>query len=618
VIIVDYKKLGLRVGLEIHQQINSGAKLFCRCPITRSEQMPIEIRRKLRAVPGELGDVDPAALQEFLRNRTFVYRANHESSCLVEIDEQPPLMMNEKALRTALQMCKLLHCHILDEIHVMRKTVVDGSAVSGFQRTALVGIGGYVEGAFGRIGIQTLMLEEDAATPVTKGAGYVEYRLDRLGIPLIEIATDSSINSPQMAKDVAEHIGLLLRSADVVRGIGSIRQDINVSIEQGARIEIKGFQELDKIPDVVQNEINRQVSLIEIRDELKKRGFREIKSTPVDVTRIFDNTKSNFIRKIIDSHGFVFALVLPKFSGLLKKMCGDRTFGKELSAYAESYGLGIIHSDEQLEKYSLAMEFQMVKAELKAGTEDLVLISAGHDKVALANALTLIVSRANNCIRGVPEETRVADGLGSRYTRPLPGSGRLYPESDVPPVRITKELRAIETPKTLMEKQEETVSELTKRGMKESVARSVVTLRNVSSEEIKTVEEFSKKFPKVDPNLIARMVVEMPKEIKARFRIDTAGLGREIYFRLLTSLNKQEVSGDAVLFILVDHLTGKNIDEAIAKYKIITDVELRRIIKNVVAANKGKKESVLMGLVMEKVRGRASGEKVSKILKEMI
>ena len=204
---MDYKKLGLRVGLEIHQQLNSGTKLFCRCPIMRSEDFPIEVRRKLRAVPGELGDVDPAALQEYLKNRTFVYRANSESSCLVEMDEDPPKPVNEKALRLGVQICKLLHCHILDEVHVMRKTVVDGSSVSGFQRTALIGIGGYIEGNFGgatgRVGVQTVMLEEDAATPIIKGDGFVEYRLDRLGIPLVEIATDSSISSPQMTKHVA-------------------------------------------------------------------------------------------------------------------------------------------------------------------------------------------------------------------------------------------------------------------------------------------------------------------------------------------------------------------------------------------------------------------------------
>jgi len=615
---MDYKKLGLKVGLEIHQQLNSGTKLFCRCPIMRSEEFPIEVRRKLRAVPGELGDVDPAALQEYLKNKTFVYKINQESSCLVEADEDPPKPMNEKALRTAIQICKLLHCHIFDEVHVMRKTVVDGSSVSGFQRTALIGTGGYIEGNFGKVGIQTIMLEEDAATPIAKSEGIVEYRLDRLGIPLVEIATTSEINSPQMAKEVAEHIGLLLRSTDVLRGIGSIRQDINISIESGARIEIKGFQELEKIPDVIINEVNRQIALLEIRDELKKRGFKEVKSAPADVTNIFRNTKSNIIRRVIDSHGLVYALLLPKFAGLLRKPAGDRTFGKELSSYAEVYGLGIIHSDEDVNRYNLGFEFQKLKTEMKAGSEDLILITAGTDKTKIENALFLLIARCNECIHGVPEETRTADGEGSKYTRPLPGSGRLYPESDIPPIRMTKELLSIETPKTLMEKQEEMIDALKKRGMKESIAKALVTFKAISNEEIKLVETYAKMFPKVDVNVIAKMIIEMPKEIKTRFKLDASNIENQTYVTVLDAINKGEIPPDSVLYILVEHLAGQTLETAIAKYKVVTERELRKIIKDVVSANKGKKESVLMGLIMQKVRGRVDGELVVKILREMM
>jgi len=615
---MDYGKLGLRVGLEIHQQISSGTKLFCRCPIKKSEEFPIEIRRKQRAVPGELGDVDPAALQEFLKNKVFIYKASTESSCLVETDEDPPKELNEKALRTAIQMCKLLHCHILDEVHVMRKTVVDGSAVSGFQRTALIGIGGYVEGAFGKIEIKTVTIEEDSATPIAKGDGHVEYRLDRLGIPLIEIATDSSISSPQMAKEVAEHIGLLLRSTDVMRGIGTIRQDVNISIENGARIEIKGFQELDKIPRVVENEVNRQLGLLEIKEELKKRGFRAVKTAPVDVTKIFANTKSNSMRKAIDNHGLVFALLLPKFAGLLKKQCGDRTFGKELSNYAAAYGLGIIHSDEETGKYGLGWEFNALKKERKQGQEDLILITAGYSKANMENALSLIINRCNQCTAGVPEETRSADGEGSKYARPLPGSGRLYPESDVPPIRITKELRSVETPKTLMEKQDEHIKTLTGRGMKESVAKAVTAYKNLRGDEVKTIEEFSKKYRNVDPNVVAKMIIEMPKEIKTRFKLDPSTITRETQTTILNELNKGTIPPDSVLFILVDHLTGQTLGNAISKYRTLTDAELRRIIKKVVEKNKGQKESALMGIIMKEVRGKASGEKISKILREML
>jgi glutamyl-tRNA(Gln) amidotransferase subunit E (EC 6.3.5.7) len=63
---------------------------------------------------------------------------------------------------------------------------------------------------------------------------------------------------------------MILRSTGKVkRGLGTIRQDINISIREGARVEIKGVQELDLIAEVVRREVCRQVSLLEIREELK-------------------------------------------------------------------------------------------------------------------------------------------------------------------------------------------------------------------------------------------------------------------------------------------------------------------------------------------------------------
>jgi glutamyl-tRNA(Gln) amidotransferase subunit E len=267
---MDYSKLGLKVGLEIHQQLNSGSKLFCRCPLVKAEDFPLEIRRKMNPVQSELGEDDPAALFEYLRNRTFIYKANTNSSCLIEMDESPPLPVNENALKMVVQLSKLMNCKLVDEIYFMRKTVIDGSAVSGFQRTGLIATDGFIETSFGRLGVQTISLEEDSAPALSKGES-IEYRLDRLGTPLIEIATDPDIHTPGQAKEAATIIGTLLRSVYVVRGIGSIRQDVNISITGGSRVEIKGFQELDKIPELVENEVKRQSFLVEVKNELKKR-----------------------------------------------------------------------------------------------------------------------------------------------------------------------------------------------------------------------------------------------------------------------------------------------------------------------------------------------------------
>ena len=281
---IDYKKLGFKCGLEIHQQLE-GKKLFCSCPTINSDAEPdVKFERRLRAVAGETGEIDIAAKHEMQKGKKFIYEADSEDTCLVEYDEEPPHQLNTEALETTIKVALLLNSKIVDEIQIMRKTVVDGSNVSGFQRTALVATDGYIDTSLGRIGIPTVCLEEEAAQKLEEKDSYVRYRLDRLGIPLIEIATDSNIKSSEHAKETAAYIGMVLRSVEgVKRGLGTIRQDVNVSIEKGARTEIKGFQDLRSIPKVIDYEIHRQLSAI---SEGKKLG-REVRKAEADFTTSF-------------------------------------------------------------------------------------------------------------------------------------------------------------------------------------------------------------------------------------------------------------------------------------------------------------------------------------------
>ncbi|MDP6294354.1 MAG: Glu-tRNA(Gln) amidotransferase subunit GatE, partial [Candidatus Woesearchaeota archaeon] len=251
----------MKCGIEIHQELE-GKKLFCQCPTQLNDDPPEStFVRKLRAVKGETEEVDVAAAHEQKKDKEFVYEFLEDNACLVEMDEAPPRQLNQEALETSITISRLLNCTIVDAAQVMRKTVVDGSNTSGFQRTSLIGRNGWIEVDGKKIGIQTVVLEEDAARIIDTKDKTTHYRLDRLGIPLLEIATDPDITSPKQCKAVAEAIGSLLRSVKVKRGIGTIRQDINVSIPGGARVEIKGAQDLSKVTDLCNNEISRQQGL---------------------------------------------------------------------------------------------------------------------------------------------------------------------------------------------------------------------------------------------------------------------------------------------------------------------------------------------------------------------
>ena len=269
---LDYKKLGFKCGIEIHQQLE-GKKLFCECLTSNiREGSDIEFSRKLRAVIGETGFVDKAAAEETLKSKTFNYIGNSKDVCLVEMDEEPPHPINEEAVKTALIVANLLNAKVVDEIQVMRKTVVDGSNTSGFQRTALVAYDGYIETSKGKVRIPTLFLEEEACQRVKEDKNSVIYRLDRLGIPLLEIATEPDIIDNEHAKETAEKIGMILRSTGKMkRGIGTIRQDVNVSIKRRNRVEIKGFQDLKSMPLVIENEVKRQQKLNKKEDSHVRR-----------------------------------------------------------------------------------------------------------------------------------------------------------------------------------------------------------------------------------------------------------------------------------------------------------------------------------------------------------
>ncbi|MFW6231294.1 MAG: Glu-tRNA(Gln) amidotransferase subunit GatE, partial [Nanoarchaeota archaeon] len=431
---MDYKKLGLKCGLEIHQQLDTG-KLFMRTPsIIRDDKPDFMIARKLKAVIGESGEVDAAASFEEFADKTFFYQGYSDSISPIECDEEPPRVMDAAALGVVLQVSSMLECSIVDEVQVMRKTVVDGSNTSGFQRTALVGRHGTLKTDFGNVGIPTISIEEDSAKIVERDdvANTITYNLSRLGIPLIEIGTDPDITSPEMAKAVAARLGMILRSTGgVKRGLGTIRQDLNVSITGGARIEIKGAQDLRMIPTWVEMEALRQQNLLEIRDWMKKEKI-SISKKQTDLSETLAGCRSKFIIEALKKDHVVFGLKISNGRGL----CGtqvqpQRRFGTELSDYGKrASGLkGLIHSDENLSTYSLSEnDAAAIRKELSCAKNDaFVMVVGPKDKVV--RALDAVSMRFNHALKGIPQEVRKTNPDGTTsFMRPMPGAARMYPE----------------------------------------------------------------------------------------------------------------------------------------------------------------------------------------------
>lgn len=441
----DYAKPGLKAGLEVHQQLDTG-KLFIRTPSTLTDEIDFTIERKLRPVASELGEYDKTALDAYKRNETFYYSGKKENISLVELDEEPPQPMDEEALRATLEVAMLCNSSVVGKIVPMRKTVIDGSNTSAFQRTALISLGGGFEIGAGKerkkIGVQTIILEEDAARPQKKEHGKIYYNLDRLGIPLIELATDPDIRTPQEAVEVAAKIGEIMRlTCKTKRGKGTIRQDVNVSITGGARCEIKGCQELLMLGTVVEKEVERQQDLIALKGKLVEKykstkNKMEIFSQPKEVSEIFKNTECAFAKG-----KNVFGIKISHAKGLLGEKVGAKRFGTELSAYAKASGVtGLLHKDE-LPNYGInEKEVEEVAKALVCSAEDnFVLIVA--EKERAHKAFEAVKERFLTAFDRVPSETRGAleDG-SSEYQRPLSSEARMYPETDLPFRRVEKKM----------------------------------------------------------------------------------------------------------------------------------------------------------------------------------
>lgn len=478
---INYKKLGLKVGLELHHQLDT-RKLFCECSSAMKERFPtLTIKRKLHVVPSELGKVDLAAQFEYLRDRTFYYQIFPNETCLVETDSEPPHPINQEALHVALQIALLFNCQTIpDELHVMRKLVLDGSNTTSFQRSVIVGLNGWITYKTKKVPIAQICLEEDAAAIVKEEDGKVTYRLNRLGIPLVEISTGTLEGyTPEEIQEIAYLMGILCRSTSKTKaGIGSIRQDINISIGKGARVEIKGVQELGMIAKIIENEVKRQLSL----------------------------------KKVV-------------------------------------------------------------------------------------------------------EETRVAKPDGTtEFTRPLPGANRMYPESDLCPIPISRELiKSIK--KSLPEPWTKKLARFkTKLKLSDLLAKEILR-----SEYLDLFEKIIKK--KVEPTIVANTFTNILKDLKKREQVKIEDLNERHFLETFDLLEKKKIAKEAIPEIL-KYLAGhpqESASNAVKELGLqpISTNELVKIVKEVVI-QPGMTREKAVGIVMSKVRGKIDAQTVMKVVKSLM
>jgi len=483
----NYKKLKMKAGLEIHQQLDTKHKLFCNCSADfEQKKIKTEVTRRQHPVASELGEVDAAVQYEFFRDRVFSYQIVPEETCLVELDEEPPHDINHEALRIAIEIALLLDCDIPSEIHVMRKTITDGSNTGAFQRTMVVGMNGWLKYGNKKIGIMHVSLEEDAAAIVKEEGGEVTYRLSRLGIPLVEIGTGILEGyTPEQVQEIAYLIGIICRSTGKVKhGIGSIRQDVNVSVKNGPRVEIKGVQELSLLSKVIKKEVERQLELLKTSKK-------------------------------------------------------------------------VVH------------------------------------------------------------ETRAANPDGTtRFTRPLPGAARMYPETDIVPITINPK----RVKKIVSELPEPWTKKLArfKRKMKLS---NDLAVQIITSDYLQMFEKIMKKCPRLNATVVSNVFTSTLKEL-SRKKVDVNKLEEKHLMSIFSALAKKKIVKESIPELLVNFV--ENPDESLLEATkrlnlvILKKAELRKIIKQLVADSPSTPKEKLYGIAMSRVRGRADPQEVMKLVSTLI
>lgn len=621
----DYERVGFKAGLEVHQQLLTEKKLFCRCPAGKyNKHYDAEILRHMRPTLSEMGEYDGTALMEFKTRKNIIYRINRETVCTYEMDDTPPFMMNEQALDIAIEIGMLTDAKVVDEIHIARKQYLDGSIPTGFQRTAIVSVGGSIPYKDRRINLIQMSIEEDSCREVADVGHNRIYLADRLGMPLIETVTHPEMKTPQEIAEVNDILRRISRSTGKVRtGVGACREDVNVSVTGGTRIEIKGVPSIKEIPLLAYNESMRQWNLLKLREELKSRGIDEatFESTTHDITKIVKKTKFQPIREAVKEGKVVKCVTLKGWKDLLRRQTQtDTYFAKEISDRVRVIACltkmpNIINSDTNIDALT-STEGQKIRKFVGATDKDTLVIVWGDEQDAETGASEIVI-RAKEATIGIPSETRQAmrDGTNG-FERILPGPQRMYPDTDLPPLKVVPERRTkirSGLPDFFWERE----SRYLKLGLPANVSKHLAISRFADVFE-KIIDVL-----KIDPKLSGFALVEYPKKMK-KIGYDPEKINPEDAEMIFKAFSDKKIVKSGIMYAMKKVAEAGKLTEDALK-KPYSDDEIKDQIKkslekfeNISLRKPEMKTKVLMGEVMDELRGGADGEKVEKFVEEIL
>lgn len=638
----DFEALGFKCGLEIHQQLLTERKLFCRCPpVYRNDPAHFRIIRHMRPTLSEMGTYDGTALMEFKTRKNITYEFFRDTTCSYEIDDTPPFEMDERALEISMVIARSMECALVDEVHVSRKQYLDGSIPTGFQRTAIISLGGYVPWKDGRkIEIRQISLEEDACREVSDKGHEVVFRTDRLSIPLVEVVTEPNAKNPTEAGEMAEVLGWVMRSTQLVRrGPGATRQDVNVSVEGGRRVEIKGVPFLEWIPPITAGEAVRQHNLLKIKSLLEDRNLDpermkidEISTVKyADVTDIFKGRTLEIMNPWFDGPvkmgtGLdVKAVLIPGFNDIFSHPThGDQTFSDEVAGRLRVIScldrMPNLHSSDDVPFGGITEEdMERISERLKSEEGDAFVLVWGPEEDTLSGVQE-VHNRAREAFDGIPHETRqVITPEMTTFERILPGPDRMYPDTDRPPKVVTPEiLKRVneQVPDPWWERKQR----MTDAGVPDHVAHRLVVSPWIRIHDMAVEKGADRKFSAI-------FVMEELKHLQ-RMGLDVDSMDWEKMAEVISMPASKKISKRAVSKILWELAEeGRDPETIISDLGLspMKEEELSEAVSDIINDNsdlvsdfRDGRKGRLMGVVMDSIGDRAEGRKVHGLVHGLI
>ena len=634
-----YQDLGFKSGVEIHQQLLTVHKTFCNCPAGRyTPKYDAEILRHMRPTLSELGEYDGCALMEFKTKKQVIYRLNRETTCTYEMDDTPPFLVNQSGLDIVIEIALLLNCSLVDEMHISRKQYLDGSIPTGFQRTAVVGINGWIPYKGRKIGISHICYEEDACREISDVGHRIVFKTDRLGMPLIEVITYPDMRTPEEVREVVIELGRLMRSTGKVRrGIGSVRQDVNVSVAGGSRVEIKGVPKVNWIPALTHHEALRQRDLLAISKLLAQRGITEatLNTPKFDLTKTLADTKSELIKSVPTKRRYIGGIKLTGLSGIINQPAQPtKTFADEIAGRIRVIACldkmpNYFHTGQYPDYPGSAEDLALINKALELGKADVGVVVWGSTE-DVATALEEVRLRVIDAIRGVPNETRQPFKSGiNDFERILPGANRMYPDTDSPPTRITTE--RIEAIRAQM-KDPPMVRETRYLGLgiPPRIARELAdSNRAIAADKILAATN------RANPTLVAVTLTQQMKALR-RKGIDVVKITDSVLAELFTLYAKGAFYKEAIPRILktvtADGADKADVKAAIQKLGItpLPEGKYDSAVKEVIKASTfkpyhpkdsgiaDKKLRYYAGRVMKKYKGRINGQVLGNYIQKAL